>query len=190
MSTTIFIIILASLSYFFGLRAVLNGQYKPSIYSRLIWGLISINSFIGVLALHNNMGVIALAGVQLFGSLAMFLASMKFCVKTFGKTEIICTLLLVLSLIIWFVLKSPIINVLISLIAHFIGGAPTFLSVWKKPDSENFFFWLFFALASLLAYISADKLVFKSFIYAIYFLIFDSTITVLSLRQYIKLKSS
>jgi hypothetical protein len=168
---------------------VFKGQYKPSIYSRAIWGLISVNSFVGVIALHNNSGVIALAGVQLFGSLAMFFASMKFCVKTFGKTEIICTALLIFSLIIWFVLKSPIINVLISLIAHFIGGAPTILLAWKKPASENFFFWLFFALASLLAYLSADKLVFKSFIYAIYFLIFDSAITVLSLRQYFKLKS-
>ena len=186
MALIISIIILALLSYYSGLKSVIKGKYKPSIYSRFIWALISINSFIGVVLLDNNSGIIALAGVQLIGSIAMLLGAMKYSVKSFGRTEIICTILLIVSLIVWLVLKSPIINVLISLIAHFIGGMPTIISSWKKPSSEDFFFWLFFAVASLLAYLNANKVDFKSFIYALYFLIFDSLITITSARQYLK----
>ncbi|MEI6498532.1 MAG: hypothetical protein WCO23_01070 [bacterium] len=188
MYITILIIILAVASYSFGLKAVLDSSYKPSIYSRLIWALISINSFVGVVALHNHTGILALAGVQLLGSMAMLLASLKYSVRTFGKTEWACTFLLIVSLVVWLVFKSPIINVLISLVAHFIGGVPTIFSGWKKPKSENFLFWFFFSVASILALVNADKSDFRGFVYALYFLIFDSIITLISARQFLSRK--
>lgn len=180
------IIILAAASYLIGVKSVYDGKYKPSVYSRLIWALISINSFIGVLALHNGVGTISLAGVQFLGSLAMFLFSLKYSVKTFGKTELICSVLLVVSVFVWLIARSPIINVFISLVAHFIGGAPTFIHGWKKPKSENFLFWFLFAAASVLAFINADKADFKGFVYALYFMLFDSIMTLISSRQFLK----
>lgn len=184
MLTNWLITLFASASYIVGVSAVRKGDYKPSIYSRLIWTLLAINGMAGVIALHNSTGVITLAVVQFLGSLAMFVASWRHSVRVFGQLEWVCTFLLVTSLVVWLLFRSPIINVMISIIAHFIGGVPTFAKVWKKPHSENFYFWILFALASILAFITADKTTFRGFVYTLYFLVFDSTLSILSARQF------
>ena len=182
--TTLVIIVFSILSYGSGVGAVLKGKYKPSIYSRLVWFLLAINSFLGVVALHNKSGSIALSILQALGCLAMLLASFKYSVKTFGITERICTLFLLASGVIWLTAHSPITNVVLSLVAHFIGGVPTLQKAWKSPLSENFFFWFFFAIASWTAYITADKSHLGNFLYALYFAVWNSLLAVITVRQF------
>jgi hypothetical protein len=182
---TYLIVLLAALSYASGIRAVFTGRYRPSIYSRLIWLLLSLNSFAGVVLLHNRSGIVALAAIQAAGCIIMFAGALKYSVRTFGITEKICSLLLLASGAVWLTARSPLVNVLIGLACHFIGAVPSLLAAHKKPSSENFLFWLFFALASMLAFIAADKSQLQNFIYALYFAIFDLTMTLLSARQFI-----
>jgi hypothetical protein len=180
------IALLAFLSYYSGISATLKGFYKPSIYSRAIWFLITLNSFIGVVSLGNKSSILVLAGIQLIGSLGMLLAAWKHSIRTFGAIEVICSALLCVSLIVWLVGSSPIINVLISLVAHFIGAIPSYINVYKKPASENLRFWSYFALASAIAFATADKANFKNYTYALYFVVFDTSMTLLTARKYLK----
>lgn len=179
------IIILAASSYIVGYRSIHNGYYKPSIYSRAIWLLIALNSFVGVVALQSKPNVLALSTMQVMGCLVMLIGAWKHSTRTFGKTEYICTCLLICSVLVWFAFKSPILNVLIGIIAHFVGGIPSLASVIKKPARENFLFWLFFASASLLTYITADKSSFQSYLYPMYFMLFEGSMAVLSSRQFL-----
>ena len=91
------IAILTLLSYGTGIKAVLDGEYKPSLYSRAIWLLLVINALIGLIRLDAAGGVIALSAVQVFGSLLIFLAALKYTVLKFGLVERISTLLLIAS---------------------------------------------------------------------------------------------
>lgn len=75
MTITIAIIILSILSYYVGITAVLKGQYKPNVYSRIIWLLLSVNGLVGVIKLGNDNGIIVLSLLQTIGSLLILLAS-------------------------------------------------------------------------------------------------------------------
>jgi len=183
---TLLIGLLAGLSYSFGISSICHGKYQPSIYSRVVWLLIAVNCFIGVLALNNSPGTLILTGISALGSLLMLLSALKYSVHVFGNTEIICTILLAISIVLWIVLDSPLINVMLGLTAHFIGGIPSIIKAIKKADSENILFWFFFALASTLALVQADKNHVDKFIFSLYHVVFDGGMTLLVARQYLK----
>lgn len=165
---------------------MLKGKYRPSIYSRFIWFLLAINSLLGVAALHNRSGSVALAGTQALGAVIMLVASLKYSERIFGLTEKICSILLAISAIVWIVGNSPLTNLVIGLSAHFIGGIPTIKRAWREPASEDLLFWLFFVIAGVIALVTADKSHIGNYLYAMYFVIFDSVLVLLSARQYLK----
>jgi len=183
---TLLIGLLAGLSYSFGISSICRGKYQPSIYSRVVWLLIAVNCFIGVLALNNSPGTLILTGISVIGSLVMLISALKYSVHIFGVTEIICTILLVISILLWILLDSPLINVILGLTAHFIGGIPSIMRAIKKADSENILFWFFFAVASILALFQADKTHVDKFIFSLYHVIFDGGMTLIVARQYLK----
>lgn len=173
-------------SYFMGAKAIYQRRYAPSIYSRVIWFFLAVNAFASVIALQNNPSVVLLAGLGLLGNLTILLLSLKHSKKVFGFTELIATLLLILSLGVWLITRLPLLNLTISLIAFFIGAIPTYKKVIKNPKDEDLLFWLFFALASLLTFIITDKTNLSNYLYPLYFAIFDGVMTLLCLRRYIK----
>ena len=184
---TSFIIILALASYAFGIYAIIKKTYKPNLFSRVVWLALGVNSLFTVIQLQNNKATLAIAWVAAFGSFLIFLGSLfSKGNRIFARNEIIASVLLVISLIIWLVADVPIINLSIGLIAHFVGSLPTLIRVIHKPSEENVLFWLFFALASLLAFIVTPKDSLKEYMYVLYYVIFDGGMTLLSLRQYSK----
>lgn len=183
---TVLIIFFASLAYVFGVYSMFKKEYKPSIYSRLVWFLIGVNSFFGVLALKNSAQTIILAIIATLGMLIMFLGALRFSVKTFGKTELICTILLLISVVLWITVNNPIISLILGLVAHFIGGIPSLKQVIKDPHSEFIPFWLSFGVASLLVFIQADKSSINLYLYPLYFMAFDILMSGLAARKYLK----
>jgi hypothetical protein len=115
----------------------------------------------------------------------MLLAAWRHSIKTFGPVEWLCTALLAVSGIVWITTDAPLVNVVIGLTAHLLGATPTFIGVIRRPRSENLRFWLLFAIASTLALWTADKGDIKSFTYALYYFVFEWTMTVLTARKYV-----
>lgn len=179
------IIIFICLSYFMGIKAILQNKYRPSLYSRIIWFLLAINSFAAVILLKSTHSVILLAGLTLLGTLIILLLSFRKSIKMFGSVEIISTILLIICLTLWIVAKLPFLNLSIGLLIAYIGGLPTLKQVINDPNSEDLFFWLFFSLASLITLISADKLEISDYLYPLCLAIFNSCMTILCLRRYI-----
>lgn len=181
------IILLVLLTYIFGARSILNGSYKPNIYSRAIWLILVINNFISVLMLRNSFTVLLLAGLTLIGNLLIFLLSLKNSEARFGKVELITTLLILVSLILWFLTNLPLLNLSIGIITHFIGGIPTYKSVIKSPDSEDLFFWVFFFFASILTIFQTGLFSILEYLYPLYFALLNGVMSLLCLRRYLLL---
>ena len=83
------------LSYASAARSILSNEYRPSIYSRVIWFFIAFNNFASVVALKNSSGVRVMATLALVGNVTMLALALKKSKKTFGITEIISSALLV-----------------------------------------------------------------------------------------------
>jgi hypothetical protein len=169
-----------------GAKSIYQNKYAPSIYSRIIWFLVACNSLLSVVALRNDFSVILLAALSLLGNILILTLSLRKSKRTFGSTEILSSVLLIISLFLWIFTRLPLLNLTISLIIFLIGGIPTYKKVIKNPKDEDLFFWLFFALASLLTLTITGRTGISGYLYPLFFSIFDGGMTILCLRRYIK----
>jgi hypothetical protein len=174
-----------TLSYAAGINAILRKNYKPSIYTRIIWFGIAFNNFASIFALHNSLGIKVMTSLALIGNTVILVLSLKKSKRTFGRTELISSILLAASLIIWLTTHAPFINLTIGIIANFIGGVPTLKKTFEDPRGEDFWFWFWFIPAALLAWIAADASQLSGYLLPAYVFFFDVVMVLLILRRYL-----
>jgi hypothetical protein len=171
-------------SYIVGAWQMIRNQYSPSTFSRVVWVLLAINSFAAVCLSHSSHASILLGAVALAGNVLICTLSFSKGTKTIGKMEYICIALLILSVLIWIFFNAPLVNLSISLFAHFVGAAPTYKKVWLNPNDESLTFWMLFFIASVLSIFISDFSSIKSILLPLYCALFDGSIMVLALRRY------
>jgi hypothetical protein len=179
----IVIAVLGTASYVVGVWQMLRNKYSPSTFSRIVWVLLAVNSFAGVIVSGSSQASILLGGILLAGNIAVCIVSFWKGTRTIGSLEYICILLLGTSGIVWIFFRAPLINLGISLFAHFIGATPTYKKVWFNPASESTAFWSLFFLASLLSIFASPESSIKDIILPIYYTFFDGSLFALSLRR-------
>lgn len=162
---------------------MIKKQYSPSFFSRGVWFLLGINSFAGVLLGEGSNAAVVLAGTLLVGNTAVFITSYKKGSREFGNVEKVSLALLVISACMWTILDSPYIGLIISLVAHFIGGVPTLYRVLKKPEAEQAYHWYFFFIGSLISIVASDSKALTVILFPLYFAIFDGLIILLANRK-------
>lgn len=79
--------------------------------------------------------------------------------------------------------KAPLVNLGIGLLAHFIGAQPTYKRVWHDGSSESAAFWSLFFIASIFSVIASIGSPIQDIMFPIYFMLFDGSMTVLALRR-------
>ncbi len=174
----ILIALLGITAYGSAVYQVLYGKYSPSFFSRGVWLLLGVNSFIGVLFGNGTKASVILAATLLVGNLAVFLASYKKGSRDFGKVEKLSLTLLVIALFIWVIFKAPFLTLVISL-----GGIPTIVRAAKNPESEQAVHWYFFFTACLLTIIASPDKTISAILFPIYFAFFDGSIILLVNRN-------
>ena len=177
------ILLLGTATYVSAVWQMLSGTYSPSFFTRGVWFLLGINSFAGVLLGDGSKASVILAGTLFVGNFAVFVVSYKKGSREFGFAEKISLGLLVMAFGFWTLLDAPFAGLVISLVAHFIGGIPTIVRVAKRPESEQAYHWYFFFSASLLSLIASDKGNIKAVVFPLYFALFDGLIIVLANRK-------
>jgi hypothetical protein len=180
------IVLFGTVSYAVGIWKMLYNKYTPSVFSRVVWLLLAINSFAGVVMSHGSKASILLAAILLAGNAAMCVTSFWKGTRSFGSLEYICLMLLTLSGVAWVLLDAPLINLSISLFAHLIGAMPTYRSVWEKPESESSAYWSLFFIASVLSIFASEWQTLSAIVFPIYYTLFDGSLFVLSLRGRLK----
>lgn len=167
---------------------MLAGQYRPSFFSRGVWFLLGINSFAGVSLGDGSTAAVLLAAALLIGNAAVFAVSYAKGSRAFGTAEKISLGLLVISGLLWAILDEPFLGLIISLVAHFIGGIPTIWRTIKNETSERAYHWYFFFAASVLSIIISSDRSLTAILFPLYFALFDGLIIVLSHRHIQKIK--
>lgn len=177
------IAVLGVASYAVGVQQMLTDRYSPSVFSRVIWVLLAVNSFAGVVLSGGSASSILLGGILLLGNIAICVVSFWKGTREIGAIEYVCILLLVSSIFIWIFSDAPLLNLSLSLFAHFIGGVPTYKKVLKDSRSESTAFWSLFFFASLLSVFTSEVTSLRSIVLPVYFVIFDGSMTLLTLRK-------
>ena len=177
------ILILGITAYGSAVYQMQAGQYVPSFFSRGVWFLLGINSFAGVFLGNGSTAAVLLAATLFIGNTAVFIASYWKGSREFGVAEKISLILLLISGLAWTIMDAPYIGLIISLVAHFVGGIPTIWRVLKRPESEQAYHWYFFFVASLLSIIASDNKALTVRLFPLYFAIFDGLIILLTNRR-------
>jgi hypothetical protein len=177
------ILLLGSASYAVGVRQMLQDKYAPSVFSRVVWLLLAMNSFAGVVLSKGSKASILLAFILLVGNAAICLTSFRKGTRSFGKLEMVCLSLLLISGFIWLFFHAPLVNLGIGLLAHFIGALPTYRRVWREPSSESTAFWSLFFAASALSIFASKGHTLSAIVFPIYFTLFDGSMFALSMRR-------
>ena len=161
---------------------MLKGDYAPSFFSRGVWFLLGINSFAGVVLGDGSKSSAILASTLLVGNAAVFIVSYKKGSRVFGIAEKISLALLIVSGLMWAILDAPYLGLIISLVAHFIGGIPTIWRVIKRPHSEQAYHWYFFFTASVLSVFASPDKALTAILFPVYFIFFEGLIILLTNR--------
>lgn len=162
---------------------MLCGKYSPSVFSRVIWLLLAVNNFAGVVLSKASKASILLAGILFVGNLAICITSFWKGTRSFGSLELSCLGLLIMSGVVWLLFHAPIVNLGIGLFSHLIGALPTYKSVWRRPSGESTAFWSLFFAASALSIVASMGHALSTILFPIYFTLFDGSMFVLSLRS-------
>ncbi|HSW71176.1 MAG TPA: hypothetical protein VLH77_04275 [Gammaproteobacteria bacterium] len=185
LQTNLYLIItlFGSASYLVGLWRMLTNQYSPSTFSRVVWVLLAINSFAGVILSHSSSTSILLGAILLIGNIAICIASLWKGSKEIGQLEYICIALLIISAFVWIFFKAPLVNLALSLFGHFVGACPTYKKVLYNPESEDLACWLLFFIASILSIFACNFVSLADIMLPLYYTLFDGSIVLLILRK-------
>ncbi len=166
-------LILQIIAYIPYLRDILKRKTEPHAYTWLIW---AITQGIAAAGIYYGFGGLAIFQL-IFGVitvLIVFAFSFKYGTKNITKSDKIVFILALLSIVVWWKLKQPLISILMVTLIDLFGFYPTLRKTYQEPWSETLSTWIFFTLSNLLAIfcISKYSLLTSTYLIAITFLDF------------------
>lgn len=172
-----------AIAYISAVYQMVKRQYSPSFFSRGVWFLLGINTLAGVYFGDGSQGSVILATALFLGNASLFITSYWRGSREFGVAEKISLVMLLIGLAIWLLLNDPFALLVVSLVAHFIGGLPTIWRAVKKAESEQAYHWYFFFIASIIAVIASPQKNVESILFPVYFVFFEALILILVNRD-------
>jgi hypothetical protein len=162
-------------SYILGIYSIIRGNFRPQRMTRF---LILVFSAIYVISLfvQGDRNAIWLALVSLISTLVIFLLSIKKGMGGFAKLDIIVLVIVVFSIIVWKITNNPVLGLTMSLVADLTSYIPTFVKVWKFPETEEWKFYASVVLANFLNLLSISNYTFSKIILQSYLLGVNATI--------------
>lgn len=161
-----------------GIRSILKGEFKPQRITRFILLIIS-SIFVASLFAQNNQTAIYLALLQLAGSLAIFILSIKFGVGGTDKSDFIVLFLAISAIVIWRITDNPALALYMSLFADFIGISPTLIKSFRSPETEDPKFYFSDVLAGLFSLLAVKSLVVSELVFPTYIFLINLTCVIL-----------
>jgi hypothetical protein len=163
---------------------IFYGTTRPNVVTAAVWTLIQGIVVVAQWSAGASWSIILPAALCFNTFLVLMICLAGYGYKRYGKSDIICFSLAILSIILWQVTSDPIIGLAFAIIADAFGTWPTLVKTWREPLSESVLAWVLSAIASALAVASTAIFNFANLSYPIYFVIVDLTVIILALRRF------
>lgn len=174
-------------AYFVGIRFIFKGSFRPQ---RTTWFLMAVISalFVATLLVQGDRNAVWLASAIFVGNFLIFLLSIKNGIGGKSKSDMVVLLMVVISLLVWYITKNPLLALVMSIIADFIAFLPTMIKSWFLPWTEEWMFYVFGIVSSFLNLLSLSVFNFEKSIFLIYFLLSNIALVLIIVlrRKYIK----
>lgn len=130
------------------IMAIIRKKTKPMKATWLIWASLDTITIAGM-SIENSINGQILAAV--IGAWIVFFLSLRFGIAGWTRLDMICLVSVGASILFWWLFNSPLLGIVICLLANFIGSIPTVCSVWKNANHENKLAWVLGTIASMCA---------------------------------------
>ena len=128
--------ILTIVSVFPYLIDVLKRKTRPKVVTWFVWGLLTGISCIASVV-ECQWATAIMLGFSALASFAIMALGWKTGDKKFDRLDVFCLVCAIFGVVLWRLLDSPSAAVLIMIATDFIGGLPTTVHAWKKPNQET-----------------------------------------------------
>lgn len=160
-------------AYILYVRSIIRGETKPNKATWWIWAF--MGAVVGLSYYFSGAeNTIWVPIVEFLGPFLIALLSIRYGEGGFdNKTDIMCFIGALLSIILWIIFKNPVIALVTNLLIDSFALIPTIRKSYLRPEGENFSAWLGTVFADGLNLFAIEKFTFAILIYPIYMFVSD-----------------
>ena len=175
----------ALFSPIFYISSILQWESKPHRTTRFVLLIITMLAFASLLAQHNKVAIF-LAGVSCLQSIIIFTLCIKYGMGGRSKTDITCLIIAWIGILIRKLTNNPIMGLLASLLADFIGMIPALIKTYALPETETWIFYGLDVFAALFTLLAIKNYTYQETSYPIYIMAINLLMVIFILRPKIK----
>ncbi len=167
-----------SIGYFLD---TLKGKVKPNRVTWFIWSLAPLIAFTAQLQQGVGIHQALLTFTVGFIPLIIFIASFinKKAYWKIGKLDIICGVLALVGLFLWYITGTGSVAIFFSIIADLLAALPTVIKSYKFPETENYFLYFSNAISAGITLLTIKVWNFETFGFSLYIFSLTSILAVL-----------
>ena len=177
-------VILGTIIFFFGsfgyVIETIQGKVKPNRVTWFLWGLSPLIAFAA--QIQQGVGIQALLTFIIgFIGVAVFISSFlnKKAYWKIGKLDIVCGILSLLGLFLWFITKVGNIAIAFSILSDLLAAIPTIIKSYKEPETENYLLYFTNSISGLITLLTIKNWNFETFGFTLYVTICSGLIAAL-----------
>lgn len=147
--------------------------------------------FVGTLLAQGDRHGIYIAVAQTFGSIVIFLLSIKKGMGGWNRLDKVVLTMTLLSLVIWKSTDNPLLGLVMSVVTDFIGFVPTITKTWQFPETEEWKFYLSDVISSTFSLLSIGSYTLANTTFPAYILFINAlgVVLILGRRAYLRPKA-
>jgi zinc transporter ZupT len=161
--------------------AIVQGRTKPNQATWWIWSIVGImlaSSYWASGATQTLWVPIS----YVIGPIITTALAMRYGASQWSRFDRLCILGAFVSLILWFVLRSPQVALVINLIIDLFGALPTIRNAWHRPQDEDLTGWLIFTVGNAFNVLAIDRWTWEIASYPLYITFANGIVLSLLLR--------
>jgi hypothetical protein len=120
------------------------------------------------------------------GTMSVVIFGWKFGSKKFSKLDAICLLGAIIGILFWIIFNSPAIAVLATIAVDFIGGIPTQIHSWTRPNEETLSQFILAFIAAVCVFVTISDWKITAIAYPLYLVVmnFEYSLMIALRRKY------
>lgn len=171
------------------LAGVVKGVVKPRIITWIIWSILTGVSCIASL-FEGQYVTMTLLIVTTALTSSVAILGWRHGSKQVNKLDITCLICALVGIVIWRLSNSPGLAVIVMLIADLMGGLPTLIHSWQKPNEEEWRTFSISAVGSFCTLLAVNSWKITAFAFPLYLVVMGLTYStiIITRRKYLGYK--
>lgn len=170
-----------------GLKSILRGYFKPQRMSRFLFFLIFVLLFLTLLA-QGDKNSIYVAFIAMISTFLIFVLSIKKGMGGASKFDFLILAMALIALSAWVLSNNPFLGLVMTILAGILAYIPTILKAIKFPETEDWFFYSVYSLASFFSLISIEEFTLAKVIFPVYLILANSLLVTIIIVRLKKMK--